>query len=301
MLIVLGCQTLAGCASTQHTSSGLIADLRVSKAQLGDYSVTEIQSVPTPWANGDLEGDGSTATVYDTHTAHSGWPAPYSWSNKAIAMTSVADGHTDKARVQLQSQSFPLGTELYIGFAFYVPSNAADQLPQYANNNGTYLDVAQIYGEPYGDISPVSLQLRRIGTAINLVASHPSESDPTSVMWQQLIALDQWIGVTLHVRLSIHAGTASEDGLLELWLNGMKQRFQTLPAMTTYYSTEGQFLSADGTTAYIATANTDTTSGESFYLDNYRSAINPTFTVPKSVTIFQAGAKIGTSYATVAP
>jgi hypothetical protein len=113
--------------------------------------------------------------------------------------------------------------------------------------------------------------------------------------------LDQWISIVEHVVLSPEPTT----GLLEVWIDGTKQTFTSLPRTSPQiatYKTTGQSMSADHKTLHIATMTTDQTNTD-FHINNYRhvnaGSKNPIG--PGTITLFFDGVKIGSTYASVAP
>jgi hypothetical protein len=111
---------------------------------------------------------------------------------------------------------------------------------------------------------------------------------------------DTWIKIVDHVILSDNPTV----GLLEMWINGVKQTFMSLPRTSPQimtYTTAYQSMSPDQQTLHIATMTTDQQAA-AFYINNYRHVNNGTNPIGVgTLTLFFSDVRIGTTYASVAP
>lgn len=87
------------------------------------------------------------------------------------------------------------------------------------------------------------------------------------------------------------------QGLLEVWVNGERKSL-TLPHARPNYDTTGQYLSADGRTAYMATEIADSSGVGTVYMNSYLKGAGSRFGMG-TLTFFHAGLKIGPSYRSV--
>lgn len=307
VMVACAITVISGLTASPADAYQIGPDLRFTNSALGTYT-DALGNAPSPWTDSVIVGNGSNAVVYNSTTKQSGWPTPYSWSANALAMTSVADGKNDVARVQFSYGNAYPGDNLYIGFAFCVPQSTVAALPAYNGNPGMYLMVSQLFGSPWMSGSPIQLSLFKLNGNLWVYEHNNSQNPTTNYIFGAQIQPNTWVRVVEHIVVSMHPvtttinGVTTPGGLSELWVNGTKLIASSLPTTTaSNYDTSGASESADHTTVYMATENTDMTSGERIYIDNYRSAINPTFSVPPTITVFNAGMRIGSTYSDVAP
>ncbi len=167
---------------------------------------------------------------------------------------------------------FNPGDDDYIGFSTLFPAG----FPQICTPwvNGCFMQVAEIYGQPFGGASPVNIMSIQgklvLGTSTGGIVWHalaPYQSDT----WQDLV---------LHVKFS----TDPTVGYVEIYLNGQLQTFDN--GSTRYYEATLQ-----------PGVNWDGVHANYMDLDQYRAA-GPAL---GTITLFHTGVKIGSSYAAAAP
>ncbi len=244
---------------------------------------------PSPWASAEYVGvPNSAITVYDPAAKPiSWWPgADPLWGGYPAAFTAYADGAQSTARAQ--AHSGPLlgnGDEVYFAWKLYVPSAQGDHWPV-VGADGDWNIVCQLHSPPYSSSPGMAVSVKHYNGQLCLYGENGS-GYPT---WYAPITFDRWITVTQH--LVVH--TIGGQGLLEVWVDGVKQQ-QNLPVSWWNYDTTGQWISTDGTTAHIATEVKDTSGPGDLYLNMYRKGAGSNWGLG-SVSVFHMGMKIGTSY-----
>lgn len=260
----------------------------------GTYSASTTGSgtPPPPWTSAEYAGvPNSSIIVYDgTTKQQSWWPdAEPTWGGYPATFVAYADGAQGTARAQ--AHGGPLltnGDEVYLGWKVYIPSAQGDHWPVVGSDNDWNL-ICQLHSPPYSTSPGFATSIKRYQGQLCLFGDNGS-GYPT---WYRPIMFDRWISVTQH--LVVH--TVGGRGLLEVWVDGIKQQM-ILPVAWPNYDTTGQWLSADGTTAHIATEVKDTNGPGDLYLDMYRRGAGSNWGVG-SVSVFHMGMKIGTSYTSV--
>lgn len=168
----------------------------------------------------------------------------------------------------LSPQLFHNGDDRYIGFSTYFPTG----FPTIT----TWFQAAEVYGQPYGGSPPIGIDV--IGQNIALYRDRTHNWD---VPWQAPHTVGGWDDIVLHV----HFSSSPSQGFVEIWHNGVQQRFKN-GQTRLYYATLVQGINWTGGSG---TNDLD--------LDQYRSAQSKFGTV----TIYHDAAKVGTTYAAVAP
>lgn len=260
----------------------------------GTYTapVTGGGTAPPPWQGSEYAGvQESNITVYDVGTkGDTWWPDPYiAWSSLAGAFTSYNDNTISTARAQ--THGGPLlsnGSEVYYSWMLYIPSAIGDHWPV-VGSDADWNVMSQLHSPPYSSSPGCATSVKYYNGNLCLYGDNGS-GNPT---WYTPIIMDRWIKVTQH--LIVH--TAGGQGLLEVWVNGVKQQL-ILPVAWWNYDTTGQYLSPDGTTAHIATEVKDTNGPGDLYINCYRKGSGSNWGVG-TVTVFHMGMKIGTNYQVV--
>jgi hypothetical protein len=168
---------------------------------------------------------------------------------------------------------FKPGDDDYIGFSTFFPAG----FPQICTPwiNGCFMQVAEVYGLPFGGSSPIGIDV--IGSRL-VMATYTS-----GTVWTASIAIRYGVGwedLVLHVRFSTHA----QVGFVELWLNGRRQRFTN--GSTRFYEATLQ-----------PGVNWDGKHPDSVALDQYRGNVPALGTT----VLYHTGVKVGTTYAAAAP
>lgn len=243
---------------------------------------------PPPYTHAEYEGgDNSNIVIYDTAGKQATWwPEPYTpWSTPLVgAFSSHSDGVTAKARAQCHEWEFREGDEFYWSWVIYVPSEIGLLWPSAGDDDWNV--VMQFHGAPYNGSPPVAAGIEYTDNQLYLVG----QTGTGYTTWEAPIQVDTWVHVVQHARVSKYGG----QGLLETWVNGAKLQ-QHLPHTRANFDTSNQYLSDDGTTAYVATELSDTTDVSRIYLDNYRKGAGSNFGVA-TVTVFHMGMKVGETY-----
>jgi Polysaccharide lyase len=168
---------------------------------------------------------------------------------------------------QLEYQpTFCEGTDLYLGWSWYLPSNFPASMP-----SGSWIGIGQIGFGPPWDNPP--LQFYHGGSSINLMNRQNGQ-------WRTVASIPtqrgQWQDVVAHVKFS----KSPSVGFVELWVNGQPVR-----------------MSNGSTRQYMNTINQKNASGcGGWKLTLYRSK-----GYWEWLTLYYDEAKVGTSYAAVAP
>jgi hypothetical protein len=258
--------------STSTTSAACIANFR---------SAATPAPQPALWS-GDFEtGDlsqwslnqscpGGVATV--TSPVRSGrYAAKFTVSDSSTNANCPLVPTSDPRAQLVGPPMFTEGSDDYIGFSTYFPAN-------FPTISSGWMQIAEIYGPPYGgspsigiDVTGNRLTLDRDPTHIwDTIWISPSEI-PKGVGWENFV---------LHVKFS----TDPSVGFVELWLNGVRQAF-TNGAQRIYYDT------------LVPGVNWNGGSPNRLYLNQYRSATP----LLGTVTLYHDAARVGSSYASVAP
>lgn len=162
---------------------------------------------------------------------------------------------------------FTPGSDAYIAIPTLLPSG----FPVIDWHKG-WMQVAELYGQPYGGSPPIGIGLTNYGTGIN----HYQLSDHASkVWWQGPSIVGGWHTVTLHVHFA-----TDNTGSVELWYDGAQQKF-TNGATKLNYPT------------LLAGVNWDGTHGNFLNINNYRSAGS----WPGTVTLFHGAPTVATTLA----
>ncbi|HXV05798.1 MAG TPA: polysaccharide lyase [Solirubrobacterales bacterium] len=179
---------------------------------------------------------------------------------------------TSSPRAQLVGpQMFTEGSDDYIGFSTFFPAD-------FPTISSGWMQVAEIYGPPFGGSPSIGIDV--VGNRLAL------QRDPThnwDTIWTSPTEISKgtaWEDIVLHVKFS----TDPSVGFVELWLNGAQQTFKN-GARRIYYDT------------LVPGVNWDGSSPNRVYLNQYRSSSPPR----GAVTLYHDAARVGTSYASVAP
>lgn len=285
------------------SDAGLYANLDFQSSALGTYdcpTTNSIPSPPAPWPAGECQGVGSEIIVYSSGT-DAGFPAPICGDGAAAFESADPDTQTQVARIQVH-RNVPMpqadaGTELYASYYLYAPSSLP---PPVKSGQGLTL-FQEWYGPPFDSGPAVPFSIYAMSNAPITNGWYLRRSDPLGwPLYEVPLQEDTWIKIVDHIILS----SDPSIGLLETWINGVKQTFTGLPRVSPQiatYRTDNQSMSADHQTLHIATMTTDQT-GTMFTINNYRHVNNGTNPIgPGTLTLFFSGVRIGTTYASVAP
>jgi hypothetical protein len=160
---------------------------------------------------------------------------------------------------------FCVGDERYLGWSWYLPSNFPANMP-----SGSWINLGQIgYGAPWGD-PPLHFSYK--GSSIDLLNSQNGQLRTVASIPTQR---GQWQDVVAHVKFSKYTSV----GFVELWVNGHPVR-----------------MSNGSTKQYMNTLNQKALGCGGWQPTLYRSK-----GYWEWITLYYDEAKVGTSYAAVAP
>lgn len=246
------------------------------------------------------ELDGSTATpqrsrivVYDAATREQPWwptsPVP---GEHPAAHIAYGDGTRLRARATLLTPTLiDTGEETWRSTVFYLPGPQV-QATRYATADTSPYDwfgAAEVYGPPWNGSPPMSTGIKRDAAGQVCLDMYPG-------VLRVPIATDCWHELVVH---TVHSPSPTV-GLVEVWLDGVRQTL-ALPASASNYNRTGQQLLDGGRTLRCATMLADATGPESLRTMLYRSA-DPAITWwgrSAEPAIFHLGAKVGTTRAHV--
>ena len=174
---------------------------------------------------------------------------------------------TTNPRAQLGDlDKFCEGDDLYLGWSWYLPSNFPESMP-----SGSWINIGQIgFGAPWG-YPPLHFEAR--GSSIALVNYNQNGG------WRDVASFPtqrgHWQDVVAHVKFS----KSTSVGFVELWVNGQPVR-----------------MSNGSTKQYMNTINQNASGCGGWLPTLYRSK-----GYWEWLTLYYDEAKVGTSYAAVAP
>lgn len=168
---------------------------------------------------------------------------------------------------------FRPGRDAYIGFSVLFPAG----FPPICTpaRPGCFMQIMEIYGQPFHGSSPVAILLSGRRLFLGSHAPGPLWTSPVPIR-----AGGAWNDFVIHV----HFDTRPHVGFVELWFDGRRRRFAN--GSKRFYEATLQ-----------PGVNWDGVHPDALYLQQYRGA-NPRL---GTVTLYQTGAKVGRSYAAVAP
>jgi hypothetical protein len=167
---------------------------------------------------------------------------------------------------------FTPGDDDYIGFSTMFPTSFPSNVcTPYVS--GCWMQIFEYYGPPYGGSAPV---------ALDVWGNHLEMWSHYGTIWRAPtnFVKGTWQDFVVHV----HASTSASTGFVELWYNGVPQKFSN--GQTRYYEATLQ-----------SGVNWNGRSANRVFLDQYRGA-NPAL---GTVTLYDTAAKVGTTYASAAP
>jgi hypothetical protein len=169
-----------------------------SKLGVRGFAAWEDQSCP-----------GAIATVQDP-LASKLWATLFSVSNQSTHSYCSAVP-TDSPRAQLVSPHLlKAGMNVYIAFSTFFPAT----FPTVPRSD--FLQVAEMYGPPYGGPPTVGVYVRGRRLAVGGTTGVP-------IIWESatdIPAGKSWVRIVLHVTLSADP----HKGLVAVWMNGKEQR-----------------------------------------------------------------------------
>lgn len=168
---------------------------------------------------------------------------------------------------------FKPGDVDYIGFSTYFPAGFPEVCSPWVP--GCFMQVAEIYGPPFGGSSPVCILEFGNQLIMNTHTSGTIWRSPTPIPFGT-----GWNDFVLHINFS----TDPTVGFVELYYNGRLQTFST--GSTRFYEATLQ-----------PGVNWDGVHPNTLDLQQYRGD-NP---VMGTTTVYQTGAKVATTYAAAAP
>jgi hypothetical protein len=168
---------------------------------------------------------------------------------------------------------FKPGRDLYIGFSAFFPAGFPSVCTP--GRAGCFMQLMEVYGRPWGGAPPIGVLVsgRRIFLSTHVAGEiwTAPEPIPYGTAWSDFV---------IHVRFDTRASV----GFVELWFDGIQRRFKN--GSTRFYESTLQ-----------PGVNWDGIHPNALYLQQYRGA-NPQM---GTLTLYETGAKVGTSYASVAP
>ena len=227
---------------------------------------------------------------------------------------------------ELLSYSYKLhpGDDFYLGYSVYLPPNFPQHIC-YANS-GTWISLCwmqmmEIYGAPYGGPAPVNLALLGANASphpnqfIFQAPYHGITSTNSGAVWRSptfTTAPTGWTAFVWHVHMSTCGGTTpctggQLPGFVELWYNGVQQRFYDGSTRINYATLNR--------TNWCAAGMGPNCGFDILFLQQYRGqypsyatgstggtgVYAPTLPSNGTVTNYFGDTKIGTTYAAVAP
>lgn len=153
--------------------------------------------------------------------------SPVRKGNNSVRMT-VTDSDTSskcsavptnnpRAQLIVNGVEFGEGDEFYVGMSVYLPANFPTiGAPVYG------VQVMEIYGPPFGGSPPIGIEIR--GDTIGLARGAKYSYDQTGMKWSTNISGAKgktWIDLVFRIKLS----TNPSVGFVEVWHNGVKQKF----------------------------------------------------------------------------
>jgi hypothetical protein len=257
------CLAGSGIALAATTGGGLVWSGDLSTNNLSQYY---IQSCPGP-----APAQGITLV---NSPVHPGWQhsMKFTVTDQSVhANCPILGSPTHPNAVASTARMFTPGSNYYIGFSTLFPAGFPQVCTPWVI--GCYMQVAEVYGQPFGGASPVSIMAIQgklvMGTSHNGIVWHgPNYTYGT---WQDLV---------LHVNFS----TSPSIGYVEIWLNGQLQKFDN--GSTRYYEATLQ-----------PGINWDGVHPNYMAIDQYRDNV-PAY---GTTILYHTGVKIGTSYASAAP
>jgi hypothetical protein len=224
---------------------------------------------------GDLSA-GLTSALYPLQSYVAGHAKVVSdplGSGQRVLEMAVADGDrpysgATNPRADFESPNlFPPGSDAYIAIPNLIPAG----FPVLDWHKG-WMQIAELYGRPYGGSPPIGIGLTNYGTGVN----HYQLVDHYGKMWWQGPSLDaRWHTITLHV----HFATDS-TGSVELWYDGVPQKLLNGSTKVNYPT-------------LLAGVNWDGTNANFLNINSYRSAGS----WPGTLTLFHGAPTVATTLA----
>lgn len=254
----------------------------------GNFSGT----YPAPYTSAQYvpSAQSNIATYTATTKQQQWWPDPYSqWSPIAGAFNSYNNETQTTARAQaLGGWYYQTGDEFYVSWTVNVPSANGTAWPRFQMDSDWNL-LGQFHGAPWNGSPIIQINVLDFNGELRLSGGNGSGYS----IWNHPLQLDTWTRITMHAIISPIGG----QGLLEVWVDGIKKPLTLSPARTNY-NTSNQYLSPDGYTAHMATELADSGGTGTVYMNSYRMGKGSKFGIG-TLTFFHAGLKIGPSYRSV--
>jgi hypothetical protein len=232
----------------------------------GNLSQYYIQSCPGPTPTQGI-------TLVNS-PVHPGWQhsMQFTVTDQSVhANCPILGSPTHPNAVASTARIFVPGDNYYIGFSTLFPAGFPMVCSPWVI--GCFLQVAEVYGMPYGGSSPVSI-LANQGKLV-MASQH------NGYVWHgPNYTYGTWQDLVLHVNFS----TSPTVGYVEIYLNGQLQKFDN--GSTRFYEATLQ-----------PGINWDGVHPNYMAVDQYRDNV-PAY---GTVTLYHTGVKIGTTYASAAP
>jgi hypothetical protein len=278
-------QAIGSASSTSYRDTTVAANASYSynvqaNDAAGDTSLdSNTATVTTPIWAGDLTtgnlsqypinaGCVNAASVVTTPT-----PPGYRYAEKLAVADGCAGAGGDPRFDSISPNLFANGDDAYIGFSTYFPSGFPLTGTDWTCCQN-WLQFAEIYGAPYNGSPSIGLYARDSKLAFGRDATHNNDTP-----WTAPFTTNTWYSITLHVKFS----TDPSVGFVELWLNGVPQKF-TNGSTRLYYDT------------LVPNVNWNGSTPNRLQLNQYRGPY-----ALGTVTLYHAAAKVGSTYASVQP
>lgn len=274
-------------------------------------SLGMISAVPNPHPDANFSGPYAMSFAVSDQAVHANCPILGS------------PGHPNANLVVANQRLLP-DTDFYIGLAIYLPANFPPHICWDDSGAWIYscwMQLMEVYGAPYGGASPINLSVLG-GTAAphanQIIFNAPNggvAAGSPGALWRSppLGATGQaWQDFVIHVHLSPCGGTTTcsggeAPGFVELWYNGVAQHFYDGSTRAQYATLTRANYCATGTGANCGYDTLDLQQyrgNEPSYTDGSTGGAgtySPTYSGLGTVSDSLGGARIGTTYAAVAP
>lgn len=238
----------------------------------GDFSTGTLSQFAIQACPGPAPVKGITLV---NSPVHPGWSHSMQFTvadNSVHANCPILGSPTHPNAGAMTAHMFVPGNNYYIGFSTLFPTGFPKVCSPWVI--GCYLQVGEIYGQPFGGSSPVNIMA--------IQGKMVMGSGRQGIVWHAPTAFQNntWQDIVLHVNFS----TSPTVGYVEIYLNGQLQKFDS--GVTRYYEA-----------TLLPGVNWDGVHANYMDVDLYRGAV-PLY---GTTTLYHTGVKVGTSYAAVAP
>lgn len=242
-------------------------------------------------------GQSLRMTVYPgDHTLKDG-------SGKTIKNPACPAAPNENPRSQFLSKAiFGEGDDYYISVGTYFPSNFPRSigLSKSEGGRGSYLQITQLYGGPSKCGPPIGIFVVGDRFHLNQVNGADNTNDCTGVkrtsgVWKSntpIVYGTSWNKIIMHIKFSADP----TKGYIEIWLNGVKQKFSKVKNNQGKEVTLGENDERYYTAALVAGINYNPGGKTKLHVNQYRGASEWT-TGP--LTLWHDDIKVGRTYQSV--